>query len=242
MKNLIQKTDQQVNQGLPIYQGPRVADFDPREIAGMNQIAGTVPQQTAGVTAAFDANNAWLNPNLLNNVGNVPGVQGMRQTIQDSVGEMLTRSLLPNIRSNAIAGDSLGGSRQGVAEGLAGGEAAGAVAEATNALDYRVWEALLGQQRQSINAASGLATDLTRPGQALLDTGKMQRMMEQAKLEAEQAKFKETANAPYFGLDQLRSTLGAGQTGQTTTQNPGGTNWLNVLLGAGLLYNSVKGP
>jgi hypothetical protein len=242
MKDLLTRTQTQVNQGLPIYQGPRVAQFSPWQEQGMNT-AVTSLQNPAVRTAALgglEANNALASGQYMQNLDSVPGLQAMRDSIRNSVGGMLTEDFLPAIADNSIAGSGLGGSRQGVAQGIAGGKAADAIASGIGNIDFGAWQALLGQQNNALNRVGSMIETQALPGQMVSAIGAQRQAQDQANIEAGRQKFVEQTNAPFLLLDQLRASLGLGGGGSsTTTQNAADPSWLNVAMGLGGLYKSI---
>lgn len=242
MKDLLQRTQTQVNQGMPIYQGPRVAQFSPWQQQGMDATAAAMknPMAQNSAITGLAANTALASGEFMNNLSSVPGIEAMRQSIRNSVGGMLTEDFLPAIADTGIAGGGLGGTRQGVAQGIAGGKAADAIAAGIGNIDFGAWQALLGQQNNALNRVGEMIQTQAMPGQILTGVGAQQQAQEQANIEAARQKFVEQTNAPYLLLDQLRASLGLGGGGsQTTTSKAADPSWLNVAIGLGGLYKTI---
>lgn len=241
LEDLYKQTQMQVGKGLPIFQGPRVAPLDPNQQAGITEMADYAKTGAKAVLdPALSANAFWSDPNRVFDLNSVPGYGASRAGIESSVGRMLTESALPQIRGGAILNNQLGGSRQGIAEGEAVGRSTEALTSGLGNLDLNVAQMLLGANQNAIGRAPALAAAGAIPANLQLQAGGITQTQKQAEIDAQRQKFEEEANAPYFGLNQLRASLGAfpGGTGQTSTKEPS-AGWLDTLLSLGLLGKSV---
>jgi hypothetical protein len=240
IKDLYNRTKGLVNTGLPIYQGQRVADLDPSQTQAIQSMISyaTGPRAQTGINTAIDANTFWADPNRVFDLQSVPGYAASRAGIESSVGRALTESWLPQIRGEAILNNGLGNNRAGLAEGQAVGRATEALTTGLGNLDMNTAQMLLGANQNAIGRAPSLVAAGTVPQSIALDAGGILQNQRQAQIDAERQKFEETANAPYFGLDQLRASLGMNTGGTTRTSTSQDRDWLGTLGGLALLGKS----
>jgi len=231
-KDLIDRTTALVDEGIPVYEGDRVADFTPNQRAGLDALAGFAgsPGAQQGIDAALAANLFWSDPATALDYRNIPGLADAESSIQNQVGTYLTETALPAIAEDALLAGGLGGSRQGVAQGIAVGKTSEALANELARLRVNLSSQLLGTHEGALNRVGNLLTAGTIPGQTLLEAGAIEQGQEQTELQGLIDEFQDRANAPYLGLDQLRASLG-GAGGSTTTSRPEEGNLASQLLG-----------
>ena len=242
LQDLWKRTTTQVDQGLPIYQGARVAPLSEAQLGGIQQMKdyAASPQATQGIGTAIDANTFWADPSRVYDLSSIPGYAASRAGIESSVGRMLTEQALPQIRGSAILNNQLGNSRVGLAEGEAVRKSTEALTAGLGNLDLNTAMQILQANQAAIGRAPSLVAAGTIPANINLQAGGIEQNQAQALIDADRQQFEETANAPYFGLDQLRASLGQfpGGTGKTT-QNQADASWWETLAALGLLGQST---
>lgn len=234
-KYLWKKTQKLERQGVPIYQGPRVAGLTDIQKEGVRGLAqtGRDPLLKGAYREAVAGNADIAAPDFYQRFREDPGFQAARTGMEQSIGQLLSENYLPSIEQGAVLAGGLGGSREGIAQGLAAQRAAQELASGLGQLESNI----AGTALQAQGAALGRTPAMLQAAGILpnfqLQAGGIQQGQGQANIDARRQKFEEGANAPYFGLDQLRASLGLQPTGTGTTyssQQTPGAGWGEIAL------------
>lgn len=100
------------------YQGSRVAPFNQTQLQAQGLLTDAATGSAQDFTNYLLSNQQRINEIGLNPLSN-PALPGLLEAGIRPLTENLTQQVLPNVRSQAVAGGQYGGSRQGIAEGLA---------------------------------------------------------------------------------------------------------------------------
>lgn len=232
--------------GRSFFPGDLVADFDPLQSQGQNQIvnfAGGLGSDL--VSNAVGANNRLLDPSMLDPTNN--------PLFSNVLGDLLTRNtqnfnenVLPGIRTGAVSSGQFGGTPGEIAEALSTSRLAETNAQQGNAL-------ALGQQGLGLQAmlqAIGLAPSTFNlgmaPGQAVAGVGEARQNQAQNEIQGEKARHDFEQNEPIAMLEMLRNltgqagTFGGTQTTTGTSESSGSD--LNKILGTLMAGASMINP
>jgi len=139
------------------------------------------------------------------------------------VTEKFTQEILPSIRSQAIAHGAYGGARHGIAEGIAAGKYADAATRIANQIAFDNYNReRINQQNAPALISQGRALNL-QPTEILNTVGAQRRQWAQDALDEAAAKFQAEQLAPWTGLGEYMSILGAGGVPFGTTASRTGT-------------------
>jgi hypothetical protein len=232
--------------GRSFFPGDLVADFDPLQTQGQNQIVNF--SQGVGsdlVSNAIGANNRLLDPSIMDPTTN--------PIFTNLLGHMLTANtqnfneqVLPNIRTGAVSSGQFGGTPGEIAEALSTDRFLQSNAQQQNQLG-------LGQQALGMNAmlsairnSPGLFQLGMAPGQAVAGVGEARQNQAQNEIQGEQTRHNFEQNEPMIMLQLLRDLTGqAGTFGGTSTttgtQSAEGSPF-NQVLGTAMALASMVNP
>jgi hypothetical protein len=211
----LQQAKTQYDQGPPeFYPGSTVADFTPAEELAqqyLQQQAGTMAQLGEGAIPTLNfllqAYDVDKNPYIKS------AVQGAIQPVM----QQLREQALPAIRSGAVAAGGYGGTRQALAEGLAMQRAAQEMGNISSQMYNRAYETGLQAALSGIGAIPTIQQALAYPGQVLGAVGAQQRALDQAKINADIARFQWNQLAPRLALQEYMRLVGIPLGGETST-------------------------
>ena len=229
------------------FEGELVAPFQPQQeaaLAGQEALAGQFGGLGQNVLnlGQQTAQGAFLSPD------SNPFLQGAIDAGVRPIFENLRQQVLPGIRSEAIARGAFGGSREGITEALAGSGALTAAGDVASRLSF---QNLTNERQLQQNAPAliGAGAQLQQvPNQILGQVGDVRRSLEQEQLNAEIARFKEAAEAPFRPLFPLASIIQGTNVGQTTKFEGGGGGLGGAIQGglggaaSGAAVGSFFGP
>lgn len=254
MKNVISETNRLYGQGAPsFYGGDTVADFDPYQTQGQEalygQLTGTAPGgYRDSIQQATAANNRLLDPNMLWNPQNIPGYAGVRQGITNDVTQAMSENWMPSVRMAAIMNGDLGGSRSQIGEALAAQRGTQELTQGLAGLDMNVFNAMLAAQQGAIGRAPQMAQLALQPDQGLMELGGIRQNQAQSEITGARERHDFDQQKPWWLLDQLRTSAGGVNAGQSSSTSGGGPGTLETIggavgIGAGLydLYDKIFG-
>ena len=233
--------------GPQYYPGSTVAPFDINTIQAQQGLTGQVVPQAQAYTNLLAQTSSdilggkYLDPNQDPNLART--IEASARPIQQT----LTESVLPNIRSGAVANRSVGGSRQGIAEGIASrgaldatGDAAANILNANRLAGLNQITSVLGQAPQT-------TATLAVPQSILDAVGTQRRAMDQAKIDEAIDRYNYEQTLPDQMLAQFASLISGNYGSQTTAIGPGPTQpsvFQGILGGAssGASIGSAAGP
>ena len=185
------------------YTGPRVAEYSPMTMGGLNALAAT---GGSGITPA--ANEA-----LLSNLG-------MEDTYRDF--DVIRDTVADNVKAN-LATTFAGG---GINSGLAQDTYSRAMTEALANVEYGAYNDARARQMQALGLAPSVAGLARADAGAQLTAGGMLDDLRQRQIDADMAQYYEEENADMDALRQYSALAsgfgGLGSTGATTA--PTGNN------------------
>jgi hypothetical protein len=211
-----------------------VAGFNPTQMAGQEQVLGAAPGQ-AGVTGSAAQGNQFMTSGAVLDPNRNPGLQGAIEAATRPITQNFTQSVLPNIRSGAVAADQFGGSRQGIAEGIAAQSLGNALSDATSKVVNPAYQSGLTAMTQNIGLAPSVAQGLAIPGVTTSGVGDVRQALTQQQL-TEQQQRQQTSNMwPLMLGQQLAGIAGAlpGAGTTTTGSGPQAPSGLSQALGFG---------
>ena len=215
------KEGQKLYQQGPVkyFPGQTVADFTPEELAAQQMLLGYVPQaeqQSSAATRGLEALQGALD------VRSNPYLRQYVQAATQPVMDQLRQSVLPGIRGRAVMAGGYGGSRQGIAEGLA---AQGAL-DAVGNLSARMYSDAYARGLRAMQGALQLAPAVQKMGAfpATLQStiGETRREMNQAKIDAEKARWDFQQNAAWDALRRYREAVQGDYGGVQSSKSGGG--------------------
>jgi hypothetical protein len=211
--------------GSDVYTGRGVANFDPWQTQGMDQIAG----QAGAMNAAGQTGLNTLQGIMQRQPGSNPYIDQMAATARGNVGDSLAAA--------AGASGRFGSMRYAGAAGQG-------MAEAENALRYGAYQ---GDTANSMQAAGMLpaAQQASMAGsQALMGIGGMKQAQDQRDLAWRAQQFQLKENAPW-GPIGTAAAMFRGLPFGTTTTTPGPSPWATA-MGGGMagaqMGSSIGGP
>lgn len=219
-------------------QGPKIpgqsyiAGFDPLQTQGQNQVLGATGTQSDVVGSAARGNQFLTSGDVLNASSN-PGLASYMDAATQPIYQNLTRSVLPNVRSEAQNAGQFGSSRQGIAEGLAGAGAAQAAGATTANIANSGYNSGLSAMTQGLGMAPGIAGAQAIPGLTTSGVGDVRQGLNQAQL-GEQAQRWNYQNLFPLLIGQQYAGIAAGLPGGSTTTTGSGPQTNPWMQGAGL--------
>lgn len=214
-----------------------VADFDPLQVQGQEQLLGVVPNMRNVALDAAGANRFMTSGAVLDPASN-PGLQGTLDAAQRQIMQSLGESILPNIRGEAVTSGQFGSSRQGIAEGIAGRGALDAVGDATSRLLSQNYLTGLSAMNQATALSPQVLAGLAVPGAATSAVGDIRQAREQALLDERAYRdFYEQA-APFLAAQEvaaMASGIPGGSTKSTSETPVSQPNPLMQGLGLGAM-------
>lgn len=220
---------------------PMTAPTNVDQQAGMDATRGAASNYAnlfanSPAGAGAGALGQLLNPNVLDPASN-PGFAGALGAAIRPIQRQFTESVLPGIRSSALASGMYGGSRQGIAEGVAGGRFADSIGDVTSRMVSDQYNQSAGRMLQASALAPQYAqlqaAAAERPGQLLMGLGDYRQGLEQ-----------QAVSDPWQRLEWLRGFI-PGSVGSTTTQpgprRAGGAGALGGALAGAQLGSFIPG-
>jgi len=231
--------------GRTFFPGDTVADFDPLQTQGQNQLINFAGGVGGDLTnEAIAGNRFFLNPENIFKPENIPGFQQVTDDITRGFTQNLTENILPNIRSGGTATGQFGGSASGIGEALSVERSNAGLADSLGALNLGAFQAGLDTFNQAQNRTPALFALGARPGQITAGVGDARQNQAQAEIGGEIARHNFEQNEPLFNLAALQSATGtAGQFGGAQeTRSEVTSSPLNQGIGALLTGASIFGP
>lgn len=218
-----------------------IAPFTPNEVAaqeGLVNAARTTLPEVADWTQQSYADALQLRDPSRN-----PYLPGAIEAAIRPVFENLTRSVLPNIRNEAVGVGGYGGSRQGIAEGLATSDATRQAMDLSGNIMNNAWQFGNSQANQAMQLAPMIQGLQTAPSEIIGSVGAQQRAYEQALLDQLSSTYEYNQRLPYMNLAEYgnyatRQLGGMGQSyvevppSSTANQIAGGALTLPALISA----------
>ena len=230
--------------GRSFFPGDTVADFDPLQTQGQNQLLDFAGGIGGDLTSeAIAGNRFFLDPENIFNPSNIPGFQQATDELTRGFTQNLTENILPNIRSGGTASGQFGGSATGIGEALSVERSNKGLSDSLGQLNLGAYQAGLNQFNQAQNRTPGLFALGARPGQITAGVGAARQGQEQREIEGQIQRHNFEQNEPLFNLAALQSSTGtAGQFGgsQTTTERVS-SNPINQGIGALISGASLLG-
>lgn len=213
------------------FKGPLVAQANPFEVEGANQIADAARVMNPGTlftdNAMSVARGDWLNPSAnrshpLWGVIDAARGEGMRT---------LERSINPSIKDDAIQNGYYGGTAQRINEGVAAGDLASRISELTGNVFGQNYVTERGNMMNAPQQFLQGAAAQTIPGELLMGAGAQLRSFDQLGIDNEMAKIDYASKAPFAGLsDYMNLSNMSGATTGTSTQVAPGASLLGQLF------------
>lgn len=255
---LLPRADLLSKNALPTFQGPRIADFTPDQLAAFQMTrdrAGVAPGMTQ---SGFDATTGAMRDFTQADLDQYQNPYN-RQVTQEALNELYRRNDQQRLMDHDAASrvGAFGGSRQAVADSMRERNTSQLAGQITAQGAQKGWDEAINQfntQRgRELSAgaqmgelgktyASTTAADIN----SLLATGGQQQAFGQNNLNIAYNDFLEQRNAPYQQVSWLTDILAGAPSGRTTVGNAStnttstgtnttpGANPLTALLGLGL--------
>jgi hypothetical protein len=168
-----------------------VAQFDPLQTEGQNQVLGATGAQGNIVSGAGNANQ-WLTSGASLDPSTNPSLAAWQKSAVQPIYQNLSQNILPQLSANASTGSggisaNLGGSRQGIAEGIATEGANQAAANTEANIANQGYSSGLNALLQSIGQAPGTAAAQTIPGVTTSTVGDIRQGQAQQNISADTA-------------------------------------------------------
>lgn len=234
--------------GPKYYAGNTVADRSPDTMAGLDMARQfALGGATTGAADAMAANRAWLNPDMVTNLGAIPGYEGMATDISRRVNQNLMESVLPSIRSSGVLAGGYGDSKNQMAQALAAGRSQDNLAGQLSQLGLNTWTQANQFRENAIQMMPMLMQLGLLPSNIMNQVGAANEADAQKRIDADKARWDFGQQAPYVNLQFLKDMIGrAGDYGgkQTTTgtvQPAPGTGILQGLGVGGYLSSLFSG-
>ena len=218
---------------LRLFPGSQIAGFTPEQVAAQQLALGVIPQATGLAQSAAGASNFLTSGNVLFPQTN-PALAAAAEGAVRPLFQQLTESVLPNLRSGAVAAGQFGGSRQGIAEGLAVGRTAQTAGDITSQMFNQGFQAGLQALVRGLALTPQTISAQLLPAQIAEAVGTQKRGLEQARLSEEASRFNLQQVLPFL---QARDIIGlaTGLPGGTaTTQVTGASPTLPSPLATGI--------
>lgn len=231
------------------YQGSTIAGFDPSQTAGQEMALGAAGRQNSLAGNAANASDFWMSDAIWRPENN-PALQGAVDAATRPITQQLTESILPGIRSGAVASGNFGSSRQGIAEGLASGRASQAVGDAASRVVNDNYRTNVDAQLRTLGMLPQTQAAQTAGAQTTSAVGDVRQALEQARLGEAAGNFTFDQYAPYLQSRELLSFLQGIPGGSTTSSGrseastPQPNRTMGALGGAasGAALGSMFGP
>jgi len=224
--------------GRSYFPGDTVADFDPLQTAGQNQLvgyAGGVGQDLVG--SAIEGNQFFMDPRNIFAPENIPGFQGSVDALTRGYTQNLTENILPNVRSGDTFSGQFGGSAGGIGQGLAVGRSNEALAGSLENMYLGAYGQGLDTLNQAMNRAPSLFALGAAPGSLMTGVGAERQGQEQKEILGGMARHEFEQNEPAVILSLLQALTGnlgqyGGTTDTTATESTSGGGVAQALGGA----------
>lgn len=233
--------------GRTFYPGDLVANFDPAQLAGQNQLlnfAGGQGQDFAN--QALAGNAFFMDPNNIFNPQNIPGFTDAEGALTRGYTQNLTENILPSIRGGGTSSGQFGGSASGIGQALTAERSNQALGDSLSNLYLGAYGQGMNSFNQALNRAPSIFGLGQAPGEIMSGVGAQRQGQAQNEIQADVARYEFGQNEPIFLLQLLQALTGqAGQYGGTTTTTgtqSGGGSGINQLLGGGLALASLWNP
>lgn len=233
--------------GRTFYPGDAIANFDPLQTQGQNQLvnyAGGVGGDL--VNQAIDSNRFFMDPTNIFQPNNIPGFTGAVGDLTRGYTQNLTEQILPSIRGGATASGQYGGSAAGIGQALAAERSNQGLSDSLSNLYLGAYGQGLDTFNQAQNIAPGLFALGAAPGQLTSGVGAQRQGQQQNEIQADVARHEFGQNEQMLLLNLLQQLTGsASQYGGTTTTNAtqqSGGNAFNSILGGALGLASLWNP
>lgn len=195
-----------------------VAQFDPLQVQGQNQVLGATPTAQGVVGGAANANQ-WLTSGAALDPTTNPALQSTINAATRPIYENLNDTTLPQLSADASTGAggmsaNVGGSREGIAQGIATRSANNAAGAAASGIANQGYQSGLNALLTATGQAPGTAAAQTIPGTITSTVGDVRQGQNQANLSAD-------ASAQQF--QDFLPMLKAQFLGQMAAGTPGGT-------------------
>lgn len=224
-----------------------VAGFDPLQIAGQEQVLGSVGQAKGTVDSANQQNQnftsgAFLDPDN-------PSTQGAIRAAVRPLTDTYRDVTLPGIAADASTSGSggisanFGGSRQGIAEGLATRDLNNKIGDVSSTISNTARQAGMDATLRAIGQAPQTAAASTIPGGITSTVGDVRQNLQQSQMTADQlakqfADFLPLLKAQVLG--QGAAGLPGGST-QSVGSSSGTSNPINQLIGGASAAGGLAG-
>jgi hypothetical protein len=174
-----------------IFEGDTVAGFNSNDLDAQQQALGAVPAVQSTAANAKSANDNMLSADFLNPETN-PFLQKYGQTLTSNIQRQWAENGAKTLRNEDVAaGGAYGGgnSRNMIADILGQQGTDRTAADALTTLYNDAWKTNLGAQQQAVSQAPQVQQQQLLGAGVTGAVGQQQRAMQQAKLDAEVAKF-----------------------------------------------------
>lgn len=235
--------------GRSFFPGDTVADFNPYQTQGQNQLldfAGGTGQNLAD--QAIAGNQFFMDPNNILNLDNIPGYRDSQDATARAYTQNLTENILPSVRGGATSAGQFGGSASGIGQALSVDRSSQALADAQTRQDLGAYSQGLSAFNQAQNRAPSLFALGAQPGTITAGIGDANQNQQQREIDADVLRHNFGENEPLNLLSMLQQATGnAGQYGGTvdssgtSTTTGGGSSPINQALGLGTIGASLYG-
>lgn len=230
--------------GPSFFPGSMTARFTPLEQQGQQAAASQASRELPEIAAATrNAFNFGLT-DVMDPTRN-PYAAKAAEALVKPIYRNLTESVLPNIRSGAIATGNLDSSRTGIAEGLAAGRTSEAAADALTNFYNNAYGQGLGVFQNTLSQAPMVASQQLLPAEILSSVGAQERALNQADINEAVQRYQYEQFLPYTRLAEYANLAARpfGATGTSTVEAPQASNTSQVLggsLGILALYQQLR--
>jgi len=225
------------------YGGSGIAGFNPLEIQGQQGYVSAVPGLNAAAGQAQTSNNQLMDPNFMLNVADN---QYLRNAINANTADMtrnLNENILPGIRGGAIQAGGMysgGNTRAGIAEGEAIGRTSSAASDSATRMMFDAYNRGLTGMGEAINRNPQVQMGQLFGSDVLGAVGGQQRMMEQARLDEDIARFYTGQALPLIQAKELISLIQGMPGGGTVSTATGAVPKVNPYLASlGMILNGA---
>ncbi len=232
--------------GRSFFPGDTVADFDPLQLQGQEQLLNYASGIGGDlVSNAIAGNQFFMDPNNIMNPDSIPGFTGVIDSMRRNSNQNLTENVLPYVRGQGTSSGQFGGSATGIGQALTVDRSQEALNDAIASMYLGAYGQGLDTFNQSLNRAPGLFALGAQPGSIVTNIGDVRQNQAQAEIGGERERFEFEQNEPAVILSLLQALTGtAGQYGLTeettrTDTTSGGelTQALGALMAIGGLMS-----
>jgi len=211
--------------GREFFPGDTVADFNPFQIQGQNQLVNFANGVGSDLIGQAQENNAFFTDrNNIFNLENIPGFQGSVDDITRTFTDNLTQNILPVVRGGGTATGQFGGSASGIGQALAVGDSNQGLTDSLSNLHLGAFQSGLNTFNQALDRTPDLFALGLAPGQVTSGVGDIRQQQAQNEIQGERERFDFAQNEPAFMLSLLQALTGtSGQFGGTV-QSDGTTS------------------